>query len=49
MFKNVSYIKGLQHNLISVRQLYDADYEAHFNKKKGKVIDQRNVSVLTVN
>ena len=46
-FKNVSYVKGLQHNLISISQLCDADYEVHFTKKEGKVINSENVQVLT--
>ena len=29
-FQNVSYVKGLKHNLISISQLCDADYEVHF-------------------
>ena len=45
-FKNVTYVKGIQHNLISISQLCDADYEVHFNKKEGKVIDQKKVVVL---
>ena len=40
-FKNVSYVKGLKHNLVSISQLCDADYEVHFNKKEGKVIDSK--------
>src|SRR6187200_3024829 len=48
-FKNVSYVKGLQHNLISISQICDADYEVHFNKKEGKVIDSKMVPVLTAN
>ena len=38
-FTNVSYVKGPKHNLVSISQLCDADYEVHFNKKEGKVID----------
>lgn len=49
MFKNVSYIKGLQHNLISISQLCDDEYNVHFNRKEGKVIDQMNVTLLTGN
>ncbi|KAL4562224.1 hypothetical protein LXL04_034422 [Taraxacum kok-saghyz] len=48
-FKNVSYVKGLKHNLVSISQLCDADYEVHFNKKEGKVIDSKMVPVLTAN
>ena len=32
-FTNVSYVKGLKHNLISISQLCDADYEVHFSKR----------------
>ena len=48
-FRNVSYVKGLRHNLVSISQLCDADYEVHFNKKEGKVIDSKKVPVLTAN
>lgn len=41
--KNVSYIKGLKHYLISINQLYDTDYEVYFNKKEGNIIDLRNL------
>nr|KAJ0205508.1 hypothetical protein LSAT_V11C500231720 [Lactuca sativa] len=34
VFQNVSYVKGLKHNLISISQLCDADYEVHFTKKE---------------
>ena len=46
-FKNVSYVKGLQHNLISISQLCDAGYEVHFNKREGKVVNSEKVQVLT--
>ena len=48
-FNNVSYVKGLKHNLVSISQLCDADYEVHFNKKEGKVIDSKMVPMLTAN
>ena len=48
-FKNVSYVKGLKHNLVSISQLCDAGYEVHFNKMEGKVIDSKKVNVLTAN
>lgn len=48
-FSNVSYVKGLNHNLISITQLCDANYEVHFNKKEGKVSDSNNVTIITVN
>ncbi|XP_023750600.1 uncharacterized protein LOC111898952 [Lactuca sativa] len=49
VFKSVCYVKGLQHNLISISQLCDAGYEVLFNKRKGKVLDQRSVIVLSGN
>ncbi|XP_023730984.1 uncharacterized protein LOC111878708 [Lactuca sativa] len=42
LLKNMSYVKGIQHNLISINQLCHADYEVYFNKKEGKVINQKN-------
>ena len=39
VFQNVSYVKGLKHNLISISQLCDADYEVHFTKKEGRVVN----------
>ncbi|KAL4573803.1 hypothetical protein LXL04_020621 [Taraxacum kok-saghyz] len=48
-FKNVSYVKGLQHNLISISQICDADYEVHFNKREGKIINKSAEPVLTAN
>ena len=48
-FKNVSYVKGLKHNLVSISQLCDADYEVHFNKKERKVLDSKMIHVLTAN
>nr|KAJ0217208.1 hypothetical protein LSAT_V11C300134080 [Lactuca sativa] len=40
VFQNVSYVKGLKHNLISINQLCDADYEVHFTKKEGRALMQ---------
>lgn len=48
-FKNVSYVKVLQHNIISISHLCDLDYEADFNKKEGNVIDQMKVTILFEN
>lgn len=48
VFKKVSCVKGLQHNLISLSQVCDANYEVHFNKE-GKVIDKKNAIMLTAN
>ena len=47
MFRNVSYVKGLKHNLISISQLCDADYEVHFTKKEGSVINTDKNIALT--
>nr|KAJ0222998.1 hypothetical protein LSAT_V11C200083750 [Lactuca sativa] len=49
IFKNVSYVKGLRYNLISISQLCNAGYKVLFNKKEGKIIDQNNIIVLTAN
>ena len=49
VFKNVSYGKRLQYNLISINQLCDAGYDVLFNKKEGKVVHQKNITVLSVN
>ena len=46
-FKNVSYVKGLQHNLISISQICDADYEVHFNKREGQILNKAAEPVLT--
>ena len=48
-FKNVSYVKGLQHNLISISQICDADYEVHFNKREGQILNKAAEPVLTAN
>lgn len=48
-FSNLSYIKGLNHNLIAISQLYDVDYKVYFNKNEGRVIDSNNDVVLIVN
>nr|KAJ0208804.1 hypothetical protein LSAT_V11C400202500 [Lactuca sativa] len=47
VFQNVSYVKGLKHNLISISQLCDADYEVHFTKKEGKVVNTDKNIVLS--
>nr|KAJ0186334.1 hypothetical protein LSAT_V11C900480370 [Lactuca sativa] len=49
IFKNVSYVEVLQHNLISISQICDVGYEVHFNKREGMVVNQKNVIVLTEN
>lgn len=47
-FSNVSCVKG-QENLIDICQMYDIDYEIHFNKKEGRVIDSKNNVVILAN
>nr|KAJ0190081.1 hypothetical protein LSAT_V11C800430260 [Lactuca sativa] len=47
IFQNVSYVKGLKHNLISISQLCDADYEVHFTKKEGRVVNTDKNIVLS--
>nr|KAJ0186081.1 hypothetical protein LSAT_V11C900483530 [Lactuca sativa] len=48
VFQNVSYVKGLKHNLISISQLCDADYEVHFTKKEGRVVNtDKNITNLS--
>ena len=39
VFKNVSYVKGLKHDLIFISQICDADYDVHFTKKEGTIIN----------
>nr|KAJ0197446.1 hypothetical protein LSAT_V11C700383020 [Lactuca sativa] len=38
---------GLKHNLISISQLCDADYEVHFTKKEGRVVNTDKNIVLS--
>nr|KAJ0216892.1 hypothetical protein LSAT_V11C300128750 [Lactuca sativa] len=47
VFQNVSYVKGLKHNLISISQLCDADYEVHFTKKEGRIVNTDKNTVLS--
>nr|KAJ0217213.1 hypothetical protein LSAT_V11C300138650 [Lactuca sativa] len=47
VFQNVSYVKGLKHNLISISQLCDADYEVQFTKKEGRVVNTDKNIVLS--
>nr|KAJ0216932.1 hypothetical protein LSAT_V11C300102190 [Lactuca sativa] len=47
VFQNVSYVKALKHNLISISQLCDADYEVHFTKKEGRVVNTNKNIVLS--
>lgn len=45
--KNVSYVKGLVHNIIPIIQLCDAGYRVHFNEEKGNIIESNN-SILPI-
>ncbi|KAI3767017.1 hypothetical protein L2E82_17098 [Cichorium intybus] len=46
-FSNVSYGKGLKHNLISISQLCDTDYDVCFNKREGNIINAAKEVVLS--
>nr|XP_043630031.1 uncharacterized protein LOC122601330 [Erigeron canadensis] len=46
IFRWVSYVNGLKHNLISVSQLCDAGYEVRFRADKGIVLDLEGNVVL---
>lgn len=48
-FKNVSYFKGLRHNLISISQPCDVGYKVHFSKDEWKITDLKNSTLLTSN
>ncbi|GJR58217.1 retrovirus-related pol polyprotein from transposon TNT 1-94 [Tanacetum coccineum] len=45
-FTMVAYMNGLQHNLISIRQLYDANYKVLFTKTQGSIYNQNDEVVL---
>lgn len=46
-FLNVLYVRGLKHNLISISELCDADYEVHFNRNERKCIYSNHVTILS--
>lgn len=46
-FSNVSYVKDLKHNLISISQICNARYEVHFNKRERDIIHSKKGIVLT--
>lgn len=48
-FYNISCVKVLIYNLIAISKLCDDDYEVHFNKKEGIVIDINKKVVLNAN
>lgn len=45
--QNVSYVNGRKYNLIVTSKLCDVGYEVYFNKRKGKVINQKSGTVLS--
>ena len=45
-FTKVAYVNGLKHNLISISQLCDADFEVHFTKLQGIVLNINKEVVL---
>ncbi|KAI3685795.1 hypothetical protein L6452_35053 [Arctium lappa] len=44
--KRVSYVDGLKHNLLSISQLCDKDYEVHFSKKACSVVNEKGELAL---
>ncbi|GJS40086.1 retrovirus-related pol polyprotein from transposon TNT 1-94 [Tanacetum coccineum] len=45
-FTRVAYVNGLKHNLISISQLYDANFKVLFTKTQGTIFNQNNEVVL---
>ncbi|GKE69447.1 hypothetical protein Tco_1527519, partial [Tanacetum coccineum] len=45
-FTRVAYVNGLKHNLISISQLYDANFKVLFIKTQGTIFNQNNEVVL---
>ncbi|GJT67302.1 retrovirus-related pol polyprotein from transposon TNT 1-94 [Tanacetum coccineum] len=45
-FTRVAYVNGLKHNLISISQLYDANFKVLFTKTWGTIFNQNNEVVL---
>ncbi|XP_022860417.1 uncharacterized protein LOC111380966 [Olea europaea var. sylvestris] len=46
VISNVLYVKGLKSNLLSISQIYDADFEVSFVQKRCTVYDSSGVVVL---
>ncbi|KAI3718550.1 hypothetical protein L6452_19427 [Arctium lappa] len=46
-FRRVAYVDGLKHNLLSISQLCDKDYEVHFSKKACSVVDEKGKLALS--
>ncbi|KAI3680869.1 hypothetical protein L6452_35646 [Arctium lappa] len=45
-FRRVAYVDGLKHNLLSISQLCDKDYEVRFSKKACSVVDEKGKLAL---
>lgn len=43
---NVLLVEGLMHNILSISQLSDNDYDIIFNQKSWKVVSQKNDFIL---
>nr|GEY84252.1 retrovirus-related Pol polyprotein from transposon TNT 1-94 [Tanacetum cinerariifolium] len=46
IFTRVAYVNSLKHNLISISQLYDANFKVLFTKTQGTIFDQSDEVVL---
>ncbi|KAI3685761.1 hypothetical protein L6452_35019 [Arctium lappa] len=46
-FRRVAYVDGLKHNLLSISQLCDKDYEVRFSKKACSVVDEKGKLALS--
>lgn len=46
-FKDVSYVSGLRHNLISIRQLCETSYKVFLSKEEGNITYSKNLNLLT--
>ncbi|KAI3672760.1 hypothetical protein L6452_38859 [Arctium lappa] len=46
-FRRVAYVDGLKHNLLSISQLCDKDYEVRFTKKACSVLNEKGKLVLS--
>ena len=45
-FRRVAYVEGLEHNLLSISQLYDKDHKVTFSKKDCKVKNKEKKVIL---
>ncbi|KAI3681372.1 hypothetical protein L6452_36166 [Arctium lappa] len=46
-FRRVAYVDGLKHNLLSISQLCDKDYEVRFSKKACSVVNEKGKLALS--